>query len=209
MNWEDLKTFLSQKIPVPKAKEAVTKLEAQFFTVNLLLEATKDDLRPGQFPVGVIKVKKPDTNDPWAESKIFGELFDYMMFLKSTYNLKSIFGLLTCYSDWHVCSLGPFPPSLSSSCKAGPSCEMDSIKFSQQMEIDNVPVDEPKKKSKDEKKRKKQTPSQANGSSVFQKSNKATKIEADKDVTQQLYLSQSFKFLPKSSYTFPQLPTNL
>ena len=40
----------------------------------------------------MIEVKKPDTNDPRAESKIFGELFDYMMFLKSTYNLKSIFG---------------------------------------------------------------------------------------------------------------------
>ena len=62
------------------------------------------------FPVGVIEVKKPDTStDPMKETRMFGELFDYMMFLKSTYNLTQIFGVLTHYSDWYVCSLEPEP----------------------------------------------------------------------------------------------------
>ena len=45
------------------------------------------------FPVGVIEVKKPGAVDPLVETRIFGELFDYMMFLKSSYNLTQIFGL--------------------------------------------------------------------------------------------------------------------
>ena len=57
-------------------------------------------------------MKKPDTStDPMKETRMFGELFDYMMFLKSTYNLTQIFGVLTCYSDWYVCSLEPEPAS--------------------------------------------------------------------------------------------------
>ena len=52
------------------------------------------------FPVGVIEVKKPDTStDPMKETRMFGELFDYMMFLKSTYNLTQIFGVLTVVGE--------------------------------------------------------------------------------------------------------------
>ena len=63
----------------------------------------------GGFTVGVIEVKKPDDKNVREETEIFGELFD-CMFLKSTYDLETIFGILTRYSDWHVCSLGGFQP---------------------------------------------------------------------------------------------------
>ena len=82
------------------------------------------------FPVGVIKVKKPGAVDPLVETRIFGELFDYMMFLKSSYNLTQIFGLLSCYSDWYVCSLDP---ESSSSKSLQCSCNMESFElFSQE-----------------------------------------------------------------------------
>ena len=69
-------------------------------------------LRMNGFPVGVIEVKKPDDQELTQEPKIFGELFDYMMFLKNTYNLSRVVGMLSRYSDWYVCWLGdPSSPS--------------------------------------------------------------------------------------------------
>ena len=92
------------------------------------------------FPVGVIEVKKPDaTTDPKKETRIFGELYDYMMFLKSTYNLTRIFGVLTRYSDWYICSLESDQPASSSPNSSLCSRKMETLDMLSPVDFDPIP----------------------------------------------------------------------
>ena len=82
---------------------------------------------PSGLPVGVIEVKKHDNRELTERPAIFGELFDYMMFLRSTFNLEKVYGILTRYSDWFVCWLDS-PLSLSSSSSSSlSSCSSSSL----------------------------------------------------------------------------------
>ena len=98
-------------------------IEASKLKLNLSSEVSMSNSRPDllilkqsdELPVGAIEVKKPDSTSLTEHPKIFGELFDYLMLLKNTYNLQRVFGILTRYSDWYVCWLGGLSSSSSSS----------------------------------------------------------------------------------------------
>lgn len=49
-------------------------------------------------PIGVVEVKKPTVELNY--SKISGQLYDYMMRLKTFYGIKHVFGICTSYEKW-------------------------------------------------------------------------------------------------------------
>ena len=111
-----IRSILGDAIYAAKLKlrlSAEVTLSSRFRTDFLVL-------RQNGLPVGVIEVKKPDKSDLMEQTQIFGELFDYMMFLKSTYNIQRVFGILTRYSDWYVCWLEDTPSPASSSSPSSP-----------------------------------------------------------------------------------------
>ena len=138
-------------------------------------------------PVGVFEVKKPDSSNLEDSPKIFGELFDYMMFLKSTYNLATIVGVLTRYSDWYVCSLDPFSSSSSSSLSSPPR-DMNDI------EPVTPVVPRPSKPTK--KDSPPRSPAQSKGHNVFQQPTKKTQGGEHNPVPapRKLFVSQKFVF---------------
>jgi hypothetical protein len=59
-------------------------------------------------PIGVIEVKKPKTTHHESvlkNSAIFGQIFDYMKRLQTFTGIRHVFGILTSYSEWIICSL--------------------------------------------------------------------------------------------------------
>ena len=54
---------------------------------------------PDGTPVGVIVIKKP-TGDPLKDSKVCGQLYDYMRMLRLYKNLDKVFGIATTLVDW-------------------------------------------------------------------------------------------------------------
>jgi len=68
------------------------------------------DLRPDVWlvcadgvPIGVAEVKKPDGKDILRNKYVQGQLFDYMLRLKSFFGLEHVFGFLSTYEEWRVC----------------------------------------------------------------------------------------------------------
>ena len=53
------------------------------------------------FPIGVIEVKKPG-KDIMNSSQLHGQIFDYMMRLRSFYGQKHVFGIVSTYSEWRI-----------------------------------------------------------------------------------------------------------
>ena len=57
-------------------------------------------------PAGVIEVKTPKPDGRVLDSPLLaGQLYDYMMLLRSFYGLQSIFGVMTTYYEWRICWL--------------------------------------------------------------------------------------------------------
>jgi len=77
------------------------------FTSELESHGKKADywvlLRHG-VPVGAVEVKKPGGRG-MTHKHIFGELFDYMLMVRSVDGLKSGYGILTSYREWRICWL--------------------------------------------------------------------------------------------------------
>ncbi len=56
-------------------------------------------------PVGVVEVKKPDKNNKNTvldHKNVFGQIYDYMMRLRSFFGLRYVFGIITTYAQWRV-----------------------------------------------------------------------------------------------------------
>ena len=51
-------------------------------------------------PIGVLEVKKPGTN--LDNQQMHGQLFDYLLMLKSSFNLNIALGILTNFNEWQV-----------------------------------------------------------------------------------------------------------
>lgn len=52
-------------------------------------------------PVGVIEVKKtPKEIDIMNHPQVHGQILDYMLRLKSFHGLRSVFGIVSTYSQW-------------------------------------------------------------------------------------------------------------
>jgi hypothetical protein len=63
------------------------------------------------YPLAAIEVKKPvKFQDSSSKFKIYGQLFDYMMRIRSFYGLSNIFGIYTTFERCEICWL---PDSLS------------------------------------------------------------------------------------------------
>ena len=58
-------------------------------------------LQIGGFPVGVVEVQKPGKNI-MEKNVVHGQIYDYMLRLKSFFGLESVFGIVTCYQHWRV-----------------------------------------------------------------------------------------------------------
>src|SRR5690348_9514734 len=53
-------------------------------------------------PLGVVEVKKPGESI-LSEKLVLGQIYDYMLRLKSFHGLKDVFGVLTTYEEWRIC----------------------------------------------------------------------------------------------------------
>lgn len=59
-------------------------------------------------PIGVVEVKKPTTSnhqDALENSKVHGQIFDYMKRLQTFTGIENVFGIITSYEKWVFCSL--------------------------------------------------------------------------------------------------------
>ena len=54
------------------------------------------------FPVGAIEVKKPGKGD---RERDYGQLFDYMLRIRSFHGIRSVFGICTNFVEWTICWL--------------------------------------------------------------------------------------------------------
>ena len=52
-------------------------------------------------PIGVIKVKRP-SDSIMEEDGVHGQLFDYMLKLKTYFGLQGCFGIVTTYEQWRI-----------------------------------------------------------------------------------------------------------
>ncbi|KAL6071676.1 Protein kinase domain-containing protein [Balamuthia mandrillaris] len=55
-------------------------------------------------PIGIVEVKKP-TENIFDKNEVNGQIYDYMMALRSFSGLRYVFGILTTYEQWRVCWL--------------------------------------------------------------------------------------------------------
>jgi hypothetical protein len=55
-------------------------------------------------PVGVIEIKKPG-NNILQNPHVLGQLYDYMLRLRSFFGVNHVFGILTSYDEWRICWL--------------------------------------------------------------------------------------------------------
>jgi hypothetical protein len=53
------------------------------------------------FPVGAIEVKKPGGGDDFSRN--LGQLFDYMLRIRSFHGIRSVFGICTNFTEWNIC----------------------------------------------------------------------------------------------------------
>ena len=53
----------------------------------------------------MVEVKTPSTKNILENHYVAGQLYDYMMRLRSFYGLKAVFGIMTTYSAWRICWL--------------------------------------------------------------------------------------------------------
>lgn len=79
-------------------------------TIKCFNELSIFDLRPDIWlicsdgvPIGVVEVKKPDKSDILRNEYVQGQLFDYMLRLKSFFGLEHVFGILSTYEEWRIC----------------------------------------------------------------------------------------------------------
>ncbi|CAN0211480.1 unnamed protein product, partial [Ectocarpus fasciculatus] len=61
------------------------------------------------YPVGAVEIKKPRKDKSSASTfhhpKVQGQLFDYMLRIRSFHGLRHVFGIMTDFEDWRICWL--------------------------------------------------------------------------------------------------------
>ena len=53
----------------------------------------------------MVEVKTPSTKKILESHQVAGQLYDYMMRLRSFYGLQAVFGIMTTYCEWRICWL--------------------------------------------------------------------------------------------------------
>ena len=60
------------------------------------------------YPVGAVEIKKPSkegAESTMNDGKVQGQLFDYMLRIRSFHGLRHVFGILTNFEEWRICWL--------------------------------------------------------------------------------------------------------
>jgi hypothetical protein len=60
------------------------------------------------YPVGAVEIKKPSKKGAAStmnNSTVQGQLFDYMMRIRSFHGLRHVFGIMTDFEEWRICWL--------------------------------------------------------------------------------------------------------
>ena len=52
-------------------------------------------------PVGAIKINKPG-NSRLNDKSLFGQIFDYLFYIRAFYGLPCLFGIITTYNEWRI-----------------------------------------------------------------------------------------------------------
>lgn len=93
------KQFLDDMIKASKLSQnlslrcdlQIAELKADFWVISC-----------NGFPVGAIEVKKPGKGNPETN---YGQLFDYMLRIRSFHGIRSVFGICTNFLEWTICWL--------------------------------------------------------------------------------------------------------
>ncbi|KAL5457513.1 hypothetical protein EMCRGX_G034779 [Ephydatia muelleri] len=59
-------------------------------------------------PIGVVEVKRPAVDlmpSPLGNGKVLGQLYDYLVMLKTQFDLNFAIGIVTTYKEWRICWL--------------------------------------------------------------------------------------------------------
>ena len=60
-------------------------------------------------PVGAVAIKRPRNNKSsrsiFRNSQVQGQLFDYLLHIRSFHGLRHVFGIITDFEDWRICWL--------------------------------------------------------------------------------------------------------
>lgn len=56
----------------------------------------------GESSIGVVEVKKPGNGGALQNPYVQGQIFDYMLRLKSFFGLEHVFGILSSYKEWRI-----------------------------------------------------------------------------------------------------------
>ncbi len=56
-------------------------------------------------PKGVVEVKTPLSPDIMTDGLLHGQVYSYLMWLKSFYNISEVIGIATTYEEWRICWL--------------------------------------------------------------------------------------------------------
>ena len=94
------KSFLENMIVASKvglelrSDLSISELRADFWVIS-----------SNGFPVGAIEVKKPDSEDSGEEKKKMhlGQLFDYLMRIRTFHGVRNLIGILTDFESWTIC----------------------------------------------------------------------------------------------------------
>lgn len=77
-------------------------------TVIMQEEVTVHSLQPNllvlihkHYPIGVVEIKTPGS-EVLNNSKVHGQMYDYMVRLKMYFGVETVFGIITTYEQWRV-----------------------------------------------------------------------------------------------------------
>jgi hypothetical protein len=91
----------------------ITALKADFWVISA-----------NGFPVGAVEVKKPDRHQNGVtEEMVLGQLFDYLMRIRTFHGVKNLFGIVTDFETWTIC----WPQDSSTMAAADDDCFVDAM----------------------------------------------------------------------------------
>ena len=99
-----------------------------YITNELNISSCKSDLWVFTFdnyPVGSFEIKKPnlDGTSIMNNKYLLGQIFDYMMKIRSVNGMRYVFGVITDYREWRICWLN----DSDAAANAAELCDLDDV----------------------------------------------------------------------------------
>jgi hypothetical protein len=102
--------------------------------ISVMEEVTIHSLKPdllvlcdGQYPIGVVEIKPPH-EEIFTNTKVHGQIFDYMRRLREYFGLEEVFGIVATYAQWRVYWLSDSESAASSDRLELPTVSRDAVK---------------------------------------------------------------------------------